>query len=88
MRHVRPPHRPALLMRAAHHRERVVMTAAELEGLGSFPVLAGATFQERWGGRPVGELFGFVRENMPLGADGRTWSRRTVPSTVWTAARR
>lgn len=43
---------------------------AELEGLGSFPVLAGATFQERWEGRPLGELFGFVRENMPLGAGG------------------
>ena len=119
MRHVRPPRRPALLARAAHRRERVVMTAAAafaaalvlallaaplaraddhpqpavseaqveegkaiyaqscsmchgaaLEGLGSFPVLAGAPFQARWDGRPLGELFGFVRENMPLGAGG------------------
>ena len=119
MRYVRPPSRPALLARAAHRRERVVMTAAAafaaalvlallaaplaradghpppaisapqveegnaiyaqscsmchgatLEGLGSFPVLAGAPFQERWQDRPLGELFGFVSENMPLGAGG------------------
>jgi len=43
---------------------------AALEGLGSFPVLAGPPFQARWDDRPLGELFGFVRENMPLGAGG------------------
>lgn len=43
---------------------------ASLEGQGSFPVLAGEPFRTRWEGRPVGELFGFVSENMPLGAGG------------------
>ena len=43
---------------------------AALEGLGSFPVLAGTPFQERWADRPLGELYVFVRENMPLGAGG------------------
>lgn len=43
---------------------------AALEGLGSFPVLVGAPFQTRWQDRPLGELFGFVSENMPLGAGG------------------
>lgn len=42
---------------------------AELEG-GGFPPLSGAEFVARWGGRPVSDLYDYVRTQMPLGAGG------------------
>ena len=42
---------------------------AELEG-GGFPPLSGPEFAARWGGRPVADLYDYVRTQMPLGAGG------------------
>jgi len=42
----------------------------ELDGMGAFPVLTGVAFQERWDGRPLGDLVAFVSQNMPLGTGG------------------
>ncbi len=43
---------------------------ARLEGFAHFPTLVGATFQNRWHDRTVGELHTYVSELMPLGAGG------------------
>jgi len=43
---------------------------AQLEGMGSFPQLAGETFRARWAERPLGELYSYVHDMMPLGAGG------------------
>lgn len=42
---------------------------AELQGSG-FPALTGPAFAQRWDGRPLGELFTFVKTSMPLGQAG------------------
>jgi mono/diheme cytochrome c family protein len=43
---------------------------AELEGMASFPQLAGEAFRGRWVDRPLGELYTYVHTMMPLGAGG------------------
>jgi mono/diheme cytochrome c family protein len=43
---------------------------AELQGLGSFPTLAGDAFRTAWADKTLGELHTYVRTAMPLGAGG------------------
>jgi mono/diheme cytochrome c family protein len=41
-----------------------------LQGSESSPSLAGAGFFAKWGKRPVGDLYGFINAQMPLGRLG------------------
>lgn len=40
----------------------------ELEGFGPFPPLSGSGFREHYQDKTLGELYTFVREQMPLGS--------------------
>jgi alcohol dehydrogenase (cytochrome c) len=46
----------------------------ELQGEEFGPALKGTHFSERWGGRPVSELFEYLRQNMPPGGAGQIGS--------------
>ena len=41
-----------------------------LEGMASFPALAGDSFMAKWQGKPVADLHAYIMANMPLGQGG------------------